>query len=357
MDTVTQTVLGAAVGEAVLGRALGNRAWLWGGLLANFPDHDGIPGHFMSEVDRVDLHRSYSHSIPFLAVSSALFAALFRYKVYRQYLISFRKWTYYFFLLFLTHTLLDCFTSWGTQLLWPFSGYRFTTQSIFVVDPLYTIPLLICIVWIAFLHRSSKLRRRINYAGLCISTLYLLFTLVNKQSVNQVFEQNLQQQKISVERYHTHPTPFNNILWSFTGETKNGFYIGFYSWFDDASEVEFQFFDKKEHLIEPYRGDPQLEKLIDITNDFYIIRPTDSSFLFHSLRFGHPLGWLPENAQFVFTYELVPRGDERLNITKIKERVPTTDFNRALRLLWQRIKGKTTDIQSLAMRPALKKCS
>ena len=42
MDTITQMALGAAVGEAVLGRKMGGRAMLWGAALGTLPDLDII---------------------------------------------------------------------------------------------------------------------------------------------------------------------------------------------------------------------------------------------------------------------------------------------------------------------------
>ena len=40
MDSVTQITLGAAVGEAVLGRKIGGRAMLWGAIAGTLPDLD-----------------------------------------------------------------------------------------------------------------------------------------------------------------------------------------------------------------------------------------------------------------------------------------------------------------------------
>ena len=65
MDSVTQIALGAAVGEAVLGKKVGNKAVLWGAVAGTIPDLDVIPGYFMDTVARLDFHRGFSHSILF----------------------------------------------------------------------------------------------------------------------------------------------------------------------------------------------------------------------------------------------------------------------------------------------------
>ena len=42
MDSLTQIVLGAAVGEATLGRKVGNKALLWGAIAGTIPDLDVV---------------------------------------------------------------------------------------------------------------------------------------------------------------------------------------------------------------------------------------------------------------------------------------------------------------------------
>ncbi len=68
MDSLTQIALGAAVGEAVLGKKVGNKAVLWGAVAATIPDLDVIPGSFMDAVAGLDFHRGLSHSILFCLI-------------------------------------------------------------------------------------------------------------------------------------------------------------------------------------------------------------------------------------------------------------------------------------------------
>ncbi len=75
MDSLTQIVLGAAVGEVVLGRKIGNRAMLWGGVAGTIPDFDVMIGSlFMNEIDGLAFHRAITHSIFFAVVFSFLIA-------------------------------------------------------------------------------------------------------------------------------------------------------------------------------------------------------------------------------------------------------------------------------------------
>ena len=75
MDSLTQIVLGAAVGEVVLGRKIGNRAMLWGAVAGTIPDLDVMIGSlFMNEINGLAFHRAITHSIFFAVVFSFLIA-------------------------------------------------------------------------------------------------------------------------------------------------------------------------------------------------------------------------------------------------------------------------------------------
>ena len=81
MDSLTQIVLGGAVGEAVLGKKVGNKAVLWGAIGGTIPDLDTIPGQFMDTVSRLEVHRGFSHSIVF----ALLIAPLLGFVIHKLY--------------------------------------------------------------------------------------------------------------------------------------------------------------------------------------------------------------------------------------------------------------------------------
>lgn len=77
MDTVTQIALGAAVGEAVLGRQAGRKAMLWGGVCGLFPDLD-ILVPLGDAVRTFTYHRGPSHSLFVLAALTPIFVHVIR---------------------------------------------------------------------------------------------------------------------------------------------------------------------------------------------------------------------------------------------------------------------------------------
>ena len=72
MDSITQATLGAAVGEWLLGRKLGNRALAWGALLGTLPDLDVLIAPFLDTAGNLWWHRGPSHSLLVMLLASWL---------------------------------------------------------------------------------------------------------------------------------------------------------------------------------------------------------------------------------------------------------------------------------------------
>ena len=161
MDSLTQIILGAACGEIALGKKIGNRALLFGAIGGTIPDLDVIFGNlfFSNSIDQLAFHRGFMHSILFAVLSPFLFGWI-THKLYdtgkRKGSTIFKNWIWLYFLSILTHPILDSFTPYGTQLFLPFSDYRVAFNNISVVDPLYTLPFLGCMITVLFLKRNTK---------------------------------------------------------------------------------------------------------------------------------------------------------------------------------------------------------
>lgn len=267
MDSITQAALGAAVGEAVLGRRIGSRAPIWGALLGTLPDLDVLFNPLMNEVAQLSWHRGPSHSILFAVVAAPLIALLLR-RFHARYEVPMERWTIFVFLTIVTHPLLDALTNYGTQLLWPFTDRAVAWPSIAIVDPLYTLPLLIGVIG-AMIARDPERRARWNRRGLIVATAYLLLTGLNKLYIEHQFRAALDREEIPYDGMMTTPSFFNTILWHGLAENEEYVWAGMYSHFDDEAPIRFLRYEKRGDLIAPWLAEEAIRKLLWFSMGYY----------------------------------------------------------------------------------------
>ncbi len=332
MDSLTQIVLGAAVGEAVLGKKVGNKAPLFGAIAGTIPDLDVLARFFVDTVTATEWHRGFSHSILF----SILFAPLFGWlvwKMLRKEEATWRDWTSLFFWGLFTHPILDAFTTWGTQLFWPLKT-RLAFQNIFVIDPLYTIPFLVFLILAMRQKRTAKKRRRLNNLGLLVSSGYLLLTLLLKGFAHRAFTADLEKQGIVYTEISTRPTPFNSILWTANIDTEDAYLIGNYSFFD-SKPIQFNTYPKNHEILGDLVTKDKVKRLITIAEGWFTINETEGDLYFNDLRFGL-MSMEKNESKFAFTYKLEP-GKMGVKVTE-SPKVPS-DANALFSSLWKRILG------------------
>ena len=350
MDSLTQILLGAAVGEAVLGKKLGNKAMLWGAIAGTIPDLDVYIKLFTDPITATELHRGISHSLffsiimaPLLAwfvsksqkitlgvITALVFGFMVSYSAFVQkteniwvliimasvglgllaavYFVkykstaTFKQWSWLFFWTLVTHPLLDAHTTWGTQFFWPFD-YRLAYKNIFVADPLYTVPFLIFVILAMCYKRTNPKRRKYNNIGLIVSSTYMLITLVLKGIGFGKFEAVLTEEKIDYIEMDTRPSPLNSILWNAQVETEEGFRMGYYSFFD-TKEIEFGDEIAKNHeLLIPYKDQKVVKQLIKISAGWYLVNKAEQdTLIFTDIRFGQ-FGF-ENDSPFIWNYKL-----------------------------------------------------
>jgi inner membrane protein len=330
LDSLTQIVLGAAVGEAVLGRKIGNKAMLYGAIAGTIPDLDVLASFFTDTVSALEIHRGFTHSVFFSVLFAPILAFIVtKYETYK----NFKNWTFLFFWVFITHPILDAQTTWGTQLFWPLD-IRLAFKNIFVVDPLYTLPFLVFLILAMFQKRATKKRRFYNNLGLGISSSYLVLTIILKGVSYQKFTKELTLQNINYITIKTKPTPLNTILWTANVETKNSFFIGNSSFFDQHA-IHFSEYPKNHYLL----GDivkQKTKRMIAISKGWYTINKKDNNLYFNDLRFG-VLSIQPDATNFVFKYKIeIATDGTPFFLEEPKEK---SDGKKLLLDLWVRIKG------------------
>lgn len=332
MDSLTQIVLGAAVGEAVLGKKVGNKAILFGAIAGTIPDLDILVRYFTDNVTAIEIHRGFSHSIVFSIVFAPIFGWLV-YKILKKKEATWQEWSWLFFWGLFTHPILDSFTTWGTQLFWPFET-RLAFQNIFVIDPLYTLPFLVFLVLTMFQERSSEKRRKFNRLGLVISSCYLGITLVLKGISYQKFIQALEEQQITYLAIDTRPAPLNTILWTANVATDKAYLIGNYSFFD-TQPINFDSYPKNHQLLGDLKEDDKIKRLIKISEGWYSIAQENNQLYLNDLRFGL-MSMDPKEQEFAFKYQLTNK-DGALEIMENPKSVG--DAKALLAALWSRIWG------------------
>lgn len=314
MDSITQFVLGAALGEAVAGKKIGNKALLWGGIAGTIPDLDITLYPFLDEVQRLTIHRGISHSLIFAFVVAPILGWLLH-RWYKNETATLRDWIGLMFLGIFTHPLLDACTTYGTQLFLPFSDYRVGLNNVFIIDLFYTLPLLISLIVCLFLRRDSRWRHRLNTAVLVISTGYLALSLVNKQLIDRQFERDFAQQNIPYQRYLTGVTPLNIFLWYGIAEIDSGYYIGYRSVFDHSNSTQLLYVPRQEALIADIKDQYAVDRLIWFSKGYYAVRQKADKLHFYDLKFGMS-GIEVDSLRVPFYFELykeAPSGKIRWN--------------------------------------------
>ncbi|MBE7691063.1 metal-dependent hydrolase [Tenacibaculum piscium] len=331
MDSLTQIILGAAVGEAVLGRKIGNKAMFYGAIAGTIPDLDVLASFFTDKVTALYIHRGFTHSIVFSVLFAPIFAWIVtRYEKYK----NFKNWTWLFFLAFVTHPILDAHTTWGTQLFWPFD-IRLAFKTIFVIDPLYTIPFLVFLIFAMTQKRVHKKRAFYNKMGLIISSSYLVLTFLLKWLAFNQFEKALENQNIEYSEIDTRPSPLNTILWSANVQTEDAFLLANYSFFD-TKPITFTKHLKNHHLLGNLSKNETVKRMISISEGWFTINKKNEELYYNDLRFGF-LSIKPNAENFVFKYKITV--DNSGNVTFTEEPKDKRDGKKLITDLWIRLKG------------------
>lgn len=285
MDSLTQMALGAAVGEAVLGRKVGRRALVWGAVCGTLPDLDMLM-RLGDPVSDLTYHRSWSHSLLVQAAVTPLVVWAIR-RLQPDTARYRARWYALVFLALATHALLDCFTVYGTQILWPLPRAPESWSTVFIIDPLYTLPLLVGVAAAWRLRPRSPGRvSRLNAAGLVLSTLYLVWSVGAKLHVEAVARESLASQGLGRVPVLTTPMPFNTLLWRVVAMDGDGYYEGYYSVVADDRRVRFERYPSRTALLDPIADHWPVARLRWFTHGFYSVGLEDEAVVMTDLRMG-----------------------------------------------------------------------
>ncbi len=218
MDPLTQGALGAAVAMVAAPKDKLKYAAICGILGGMAPDLDVLFRKANDPLFSIEYHRHFTHALAFIPIGGLL-VALFLWLCTRMQ-ASFKLTYLYTTLGYATHGLLDACTSYGTRLYWPFSDERVAWNIISIVDPIFTLTLLL-FIGLCLWRKSSKLMR----VGLCMAICYLGVGMANQYRVHHYVKQLAQERGHVIDRILFNPTIGNNILWRSVYASGDTYYI------------------------------------------------------------------------------------------------------------------------------------
>ena len=278
MDSITQIALGASVAGIVGTKPFGRKALITGAILGTLPDLDVLL-NYQTAIQDFTFHRGFSHSLFILsALSIVIYYLALRFK---PTLNSDKKALFLvIFLPLITHPLLDAFTTYGTQLLWPIDIPPISWSSIFIIDPLYTLPLLFGVVGL-WVKRGSVISQKVNAVMLGVSCLYLIQGQIQRVQI----QSQLQDDPIAqTGEIFISPTPFNTMLWRVLSYQEDRYYISFTHAFNQQP-LSWQSFGTGRNLLNDFNSN-ELERLEWFSGGFLRFTEQESQLIVTDLRVG-----------------------------------------------------------------------
>jgi len=285
MDSLTQIVLGAAVGEAVAGRKMGAKAALWGAVAGTVPDLDVFFRLIYDPMDAALAHRGFMHSLLFALLAAPAFGWIFFRLYKRKYTL--KSWTWLWGLGIVTHPILDIFTNYGTQFLWPLD-YRITFNTVFVIDPIYTLPFIVFLLVALFTKKEKPIRSKWNWAGIIWSTGYLFWGVIVKLAILSNAPSYFEKHDIKTTNAMVTPMPLTSFYWLIVSEDKEHYYVGYKSLFADFKKKDIQVIPKNHKILQRLKwpGKDRTKQLEYITNGYYSVVQSHDTVICYDLRFG-----------------------------------------------------------------------
>ena len=286
MDSLSQIVLGGALAAAIAPAAHRRAALLAGAALGTLPDLDGIPLALLFDdpVMRMTWHRSISHSLFVLPFVAALIWWLYKRRGGRV-AASPLRWFFAMQAALITHPLLDAFTVYGTQLWWPLTPPPTMWSSVFIIDPLYTLWLLIACV-IAWRARERPVAQRALVAGLVLSTAYLGWSLAAKARVDRAADEALAAIGLQDAPRFSVPMPFNTLLWRVVAMTPNGYVESERSLVADRGAMRFRAHGSDVAALREVADYASVAQLRWFNHGFMKAQERDETLILSDLRMG-----------------------------------------------------------------------
>ena len=324
MDSLSQVVLGASVAGAIAPAGHRGKAMLLGAGLGTLPDLD-VFIDFGGAVENFTYHRGFSHSLFVLAPLSALLWLLLR-RSWAPVRDEPLRWLAAISLALLTHPLLDAHTAYGTQLFWPLTVPPTSWATLFIIDPLYTLPLLVGVLVATFRRKVSGAALRV---GLVVSTFYIGWSWVAQATVAHNVEDALASMQLQDAPVFLTPTPLNTLLWRVVVMTDDGYLEGFDSLVVDEGKMRFSAYPSRVDVMENADDVWAVRRLRWFAQDFVKAHIDNDRLVISDLRMG-------QEPIYVFSHAVAARGNPHWKAIPA-ELLPVSFGDRALAQTWDQI--------------------
>jgi inner membrane protein len=292
-------------------------------------------------VEAFTRHRSFSHSLLVLTLVAPLLSWLvIRIHDIREQALQ-RRWWLAIWMVLITHPLLDSFTTYGTQIFWPIIDTPVSLSSIFIIDPAYTLPLLIAVLAVLLMRQRTSLARRINHWALAISTLYLGSTLLVKQHMEGRAEQALAASGAAEGQLFSTPAPLSILLWRFVHMQSDQYQVAYAGLFDGQSAIEFTAYPNGAALRPDPGQVPAHDRLAWFTHGFHSLDPVCDRLRVTDLRMGI-------EGQYVFAFDVASKDGAAWVMQQPVQITPETNLSR-VSLVLDRIADSTVSIAAAVL--------
>lgn len=338
MDSVSHIVIGAAIGETILGKKIGRWGMLLGGIAKSVPDFDlfytGLtdPRAYMCE------HRAHTHSL-FLEALYAIPIAWLLVKMFKNK-VSFKRMLIFMLACLWGHSLLDWCTNFGTQLLLPFTNDNYSLNTLAIVDLLFTIPMLALVLIAVFHKKNIERRNRLAKASLIYCFLYLGLTFINKTQAENIAQKSIAQNNIPVTAHITNPTMLNNVLWYAVASNDSTLFIGEFSLLHRQNPITWYSYPRNQHLMQQSKSKKDVEVLRWFSDPYTIAQNNGDTLNMYAVKFGRTnMQESDMQKTFVFHYKLYQEnGIEMMGMEQANEK--NMNFKENFADLWERINGR-----------------
>ncbi len=303
VDWITQAALGAATGELMLGKRLGKRALAWGALCGLLPGLELLLFPFLDRARELAVSHGLGHSLILMPLLSWWIARGLAQLWKREKITRAEAWRF-LLVVWSIHLLADCLGPRGAALGWPFSSHRVAFGVLPPVDLLFSGPLVVVLLWIAFLpdaktkkSRSKKpvplpKRTKVLRWGLAASGCYLALAVGMKEIASAGFEADLARRGTRFTRRIQSPTPFNTLLWRSVVDQGDQLSVGYRSVFDPRdSPVRWTLYPKTPQALEKVADERETKTLVAVTDGWWIARTNVKGAWLGDMRFCETRVW------------------------------------------------------------------